>query len=43
VTVEGRRIAEIARGLVILLGVGPDDTEENARALARKIALLRIF
>jgi D-tyrosyl-tRNA(Tyr) deacylase len=43
VTVEGRRIAEIARGLVILLGVGPADTEENARALARKIALLRIF
>jgi D-aminoacyl-tRNA deacylase len=43
VTVDGRRIAEIGRGLVILVGVGPDDTEENARALARKIALLRIF
>ena len=42
-TVEGRQIAEIGRGLVILLGVGPADTEENARALARKIALLRIF
>jgi D-aminoacyl-tRNA deacylase len=43
VTVEGRRIAEIGRGLLILLGVGPGDSEENARALARKIALLRIF
>ena len=43
VTVEGRRIAEIGRGLVVLLGVGPGDGEENARALARKIALLRIF
>ena len=43
VTVEGRSIAQITRGLVILLGVGPDDSEENARALARKIALLRIF
>ncbi len=43
VTVEGRVIAEIARGLVILLGIGPDDSEEQARALARKIALLRIF
>ncbi len=43
VTVEGRRIAEIGRGLVILLGIGPHDGEENARALARKIALLRIF
>ncbi len=43
VTVEGRVIAEIGRGLVILLGIGPDDIEEMARALARKIALLRIF
>jgi len=43
VTVEGRRIAEIGRGLVILVGVGPGDSEENARTLARKIALLRIF
>jgi D-tyrosyl-tRNA(Tyr) deacylase len=43
VTVEGRRVAEIGQGLVILLGVGPQDSEENAHALARKIALLRIF
>jgi D-aminoacyl-tRNA deacylase len=43
VTVEGRRVAAIERGLLILVGVGPQDTEENARALARKIALLRIF
>jgi len=43
VTVEGRRIAGIGRGLVILVGVGPEDGEANARALARKIALLRIF
>ena len=43
VTVAGQRVAEIGRGLVILLGIGPNDGEENARALARKIALLRIF
>lgn len=43
VTVEGRRVAEIGQGLVILLGIGPADSAENARALARKIALLRIF
>jgi D-aminoacyl-tRNA deacylase len=43
VTVDERRIAEIGLGLVILLGIGPGDSEENARALARKIALLRIF
>lgn len=43
VEVEGRTIAEISHGYVILLGVAPADREENARALARKIALLRVF
>lgn len=43
VSVEGAPRAEISRGLVILLGVGPTDNEEIARALARKIANLRIF
>lgn len=43
VSVDGRVVSSIRQGLVILLGVGPEDTEENARALARKIAMLRIF
>lgn len=43
VTVEGKVLSEIDLGLVILLGIGPEDTEEQAAALARKIALLRIF
>jgi D-aminoacyl-tRNA deacylase len=43
VSVEGRVVSSIGHGLVILLGVGPEDTEENARVLARKIAMLRIF
>jgi D-aminoacyl-tRNA deacylase len=43
VTVDGRTLAGIGPGLVILLGVGPTDTEENAHLMARKIALLRIF
>lgn len=43
VTVEGRVVAETGPGLVILLGVGHQDTEENARALAEKVAFLRIF
>ncbi len=43
VSVAGRSIAEIGAGLVILLGIGPNDDEEKARNLARKIALLRIF
>ena len=43
VSVEGQKIAEISSGLVILLGIGPHDTREKAAALARKIAMMRIF
>jgi D-aminoacyl-tRNA deacylase len=43
VSVDGRTVAEIGAGLVILLGVGPADTAESARALAEKAAYLRIF
>jgi D-tyrosyl-tRNA(Tyr) deacylase len=41
--VDGRTIAQIDRGLMILLGIGPDDTEVQARFLADKVANLRIF
>jgi D-tyrosyl-tRNA(Tyr) deacylase len=43
VTVGGRTVAEIGPGLVILLGIGPDDNEEQANYLADKITNLRIF
>lgn len=43
VTVEGRVTGKIGAGLVILLGVGRDDTAAAASALAEKIANLRIF
>ena len=43
VIVDGRTVAAISHGLVILLGIGQGDTQENARFLARKIASLRIF
>ncbi len=43
VIVDERTVAEIGNGYVILLGVGPEDTEDNARALAKKIANLRVF
>ena len=43
VSVEGRPVAEIGPGLVILLGIGPSDNEAIARTLAEKIATLRIF
>ncbi len=43
VSVGGRTVAKIGPGLVILLGIGPDDGEEQAQYLAEKIANLRIF
>jgi D-aminoacyl-tRNA deacylase len=43
VRVEGRVAGEIGAGAVILLGVGRADTPDSARALAQKIAHLRIF
>jgi len=43
VSVDEKPIAEIGHGLVILLGVGHADGEEQARFLAKKIATLRIF
>jgi D-tyrosyl-tRNA(Tyr) deacylase len=42
VTIDGRVTADIGKGLVILLGVGPGDNEEKSAALAKKIAQLRI-
>jgi D-aminoacyl-tRNA deacylase len=43
VTVESSVAGEIAAGLVILLGVGRDDTSAVAVSMAEKIANLRIF
>lgn len=43
VTVEGEVVGEIERGLVLLVGVTQDDTEQDARFLADKIAGLRVF
>ena len=43
VSVDDQQVAEIGRGLVILVGVGTGDTEEEAAWLAEKCAYLRIF
>ena len=43
VRVDGAVVGEIGSGLVVLLGVGPDDDEVVADALARRITELRIF
>lgn len=43
VCVEGETIGACGRGYMILLGVGTQDTEADAAALAQKIVKLRIF
>jgi D-tyrosyl-tRNA(Tyr) deacylase len=43
VTIGEKSIGQIRRGLVVLLGVASDDTEDDARYLADKIVELRIF
>jgi len=43
VTVEGQTISSIGKGLLILLGVGHNEGEEQAKSLAEKIANLRVF
>ncbi len=43
VDVDGSMIASIGSGLVVLLGVKKDDTEEQARHLASRVVNMRIF
>ena len=43
VTVSGETVGEVGQGLLVLLGVGQNDTEAAADYLADKIAGLRIF
>ncbi len=43
ITVEDETVGEIGKGLVILLGVASDDTQDDVEYLAEKIAALRIF
>ena len=43
VSVGRKTLAEIGEGLVILLGIGPEDNEAGVRKLAEKIANMRIF
>jgi len=43
VTVADRCTGQIAAGVVILLGIGHEDTVTDARSLAKKVVNLRIF
>jgi D-tyrosyl-tRNA(Tyr) deacylase len=43
VEIDGKIEGQIGQGLNVLVGVGQDDTEEDANWLAAKIGALRIF
>ena len=43
VKVDGETVGETGKGLLVLLGVGKEDSEDDARYIAEKIAHLRIF
>ena len=43
VTIDGEVVGKIGRGFLILLGVGPNDTQKESRYLAEKALGLRIF
>jgi D-tyrosyl-tRNA(Tyr) deacylase len=43
VRVAGEAVGRIGKGVLLLVGVEKGDTEEQADALARKVAALRIF
>lgn len=43
VVIDGETAGEIGPGLLVLLGVAPDDTSAQAKWLADKVAGLRIF
>lgn len=43
VEVDGRQVGRVERGLLVYLGVGDGDTDEDLEYLAGKVAGLRIF
>ena len=43
VTIDGKVNGKIGKGFLILLGVGPEDTEKECRFLAEKALGLRVF
>jgi D-tyrosyl-tRNA(Tyr) deacylase len=43
VEIDGQIVSSIGNGLVVLLGVGSNDNEEDAKYIANKVAHLRIF
>jgi D-aminoacyl-tRNA deacylase len=43
VTAEGSLVGQIGAGLLVFLGVGANDTKQEAERLARKVVQLRLF
>lgn len=43
VFVDGKSVGKIGRGALIFLGVGRDDTDDDAQYLVRKVSDLRMF
>ncbi len=43
VTVEGKAVGQIGKGLFVLLGVGINDTKKDAEVLSEKLSKLRIM
>lgn len=43
VRVDGKTVADIGKGLLVLLGIAKGDGEADAQALVEKLATLRIF
>lgn len=43
VTIDGQVVGKIGKGFLILLGVGPEDTQAHCKYLAQKALGLRVF
>lgn len=43
VYVDGEKISDIGKGILVFIGFGKDDTEEDLKYIARKIVNLRVF
>ncbi|KXT77872.1 D-aminoacyl-tRNA deacylase [Streptococcus sp. DD13] len=43
VSIEGEEVAHIGQGLLLLVGIGPDDDQEDLIYASRKITQMRIF
>ena len=43
VAVDGETVGRIGEGILLLVGVEPEDTVQHARLLARKTAQMRVF